>query len=171
MGKSEKTSYAIDQEDGPSLNHCITPHWKEKPWLYLSELNNICFIHPPALKQFLKQTWSLWFPFWVVVITQKVCHVTQHIYNQHYDIQIKRLIRETSQMTHAMFVPMEKLQLTGQNLVQVFNFRVGCFRTTHFCSYQVIQHNLKLKTRSKQLLGYLPLDITLPDVPGVSRFQ
>jgi hypothetical protein len=68
-------------------------------------------------------------------------------------------------------VPMDKLQLTGQNLVQVFNFRVGCFRTTHFCSYQVKQHNLKLKTRSKQLLGYLPLDITLPDVPGVSRFQ
>ncbi len=98
MGKSEKISYAIDQEDGPSRNHCITPHWKEKPWLYLSELNNICFIHPLALKQFLKQTWSLWFPFWVVVKTQKVCHVTQHIYNQHYD-------SKTSQMTHAMLYP------------------------------------------------------------------
>jgi len=52
---------------------------------------------------------------------------------------------------------MDKIQLTGQNLGLVFNFRndrVHC--------YSVKLHHFKLKTQPKQLLGSLPLDITIP---------
>jgi hypothetical protein len=57
---------------------------------------------------------------------------------------------------------MDKLQLTGQNLGRVFNFRNGRVYAMHFLCYRVKLTNLKLKTQSKQLLGYLPLDIVLP---------
>jgi hypothetical protein len=57
---------------------------------------------------------------------------------------------------------MDKPQLTGHNLGRVFNFRNGCVRATHFLRYRVKLLNLKLKTWPKQLLGCLPLDITLP---------
>jgi hypothetical protein len=57
---------------------------------------------------------------------------------------------------------MDKIMLTGQNLVRVFNSRLG-----RACIRNVIvditkQPNLKLKTWSKQLLGYLPLAFVLP---------
>jgi hypothetical protein len=57
---------------------------------------------------------------------------------------------------------MDKLKLTGQNLGQVFNSRLG-----HACIGHAIVHianepNLKLKTRPKQLLGSLPLAFALP---------
>jgi hypothetical protein len=56
---------------------------------------------------------------------------------------------------------MDKLQLTGQNLGQVFYFRYGHVRAVHFLSLGVKLPNLKLKTRPKQLLGSLPLGIAL----------
>jgi hypothetical protein len=56
----------------------------------------------------------------------------------------------------------DKLQLAGQNLGQVFNFRFGHLHAAHFWCYQLKLPNLKLKTRPKQLLGSLPLVIMLP---------
>jgi hypothetical protein len=57
---------------------------------------------------------------------------------------------------------MDKLQLTGQNLGPVFNSRSGCMCAMHLCCYEAKQPILKLKTRSKQLLGSLPLAFVLP---------
>ncbi len=59
---------------------------------------------------------------------------------------------------------MDKLQLTGQNLSRVFNFRNGRLHVVHFLCYGVELPNSKLKTQFKQLigLGYLQLDIALP---------
>ncbi len=57
---------------------------------------------------------------------------------------------------------MDKLELTGQNLGRVFNFRFGHLHAEHFWCYQVKLPNLKLKPQPKQLLGYLPLVIALP---------
>jgi len=62
----------------------------------------------------------------------------------------------------SMTVTMDKLQLTGQNLGRVFNFRFGHLHAKHFWCYQVKLPNLKLKTRPKQLLGSLALVIVLP---------
>ncbi len=60
-----------------------------------------------------------------------------------------------------------QLQLTGQNLGRVFNFRFGHLQAEHFWCYQVKLPNLKLKTRPKQLLGSLLLVIALP---GLVKF-
>ncbi len=57
---------------------------------------------------------------------------------------------------------MDKLELTGQNLGQVFNFRGVHLHVAHLQRYQVKLPNLKLKTRPKQLLVSLPLDFALP---------
>jgi hypothetical protein len=57
---------------------------------------------------------------------------------------------------------MEELQLTGQNLGRVFNFRFGHLLAEHFWCYQVKLPNLKLKARPKQLVGSLPLVIGPP---------
>jgi hypothetical protein len=57
---------------------------------------------------------------------------------------------------------MDKLQLTGRNLGRVFNFRYVHLHAEHFWCFQVKLPNLKLKTLPKQLLGSLPLVITLP---------
>jgi hypothetical protein len=57
---------------------------------------------------------------------------------------------------------MDKLQPTGRNLGQVFNFRSGHLHSVHLWCYLVKLPNLKLKTRPKQLLGSLSLDIALP---------
>jgi hypothetical protein len=46
---------------------------------------------------------------------------------------------------------------------RVFNFRSGCMHTMHLLSSVRIQPNLELKTRPNQLLGSLPLVITLPE--------
>ncbi len=59
---------------------------------------------------------------------------------------------------------MNTLQLTGQNLGRVFNYRNGREHAIHFLCYGVKLPNLKLKTRPKQLLGYLPLDVIM--LPG-----
>jgi hypothetical protein len=56
---------------------------------------------------------------------------------------------------------MNKLEPTKQNLVQIFNSRSGRMPATHFLRSIAKQPNLHLKTRSKQLLGYLPFDILL----------
>jgi hypothetical protein len=59
---------------------------------------------------------------------------------------------------------MDKLQLTGQNLGRVFNFRFGHLHAEHFWCNQVKLPFLKLKTRPKHFLGYLRLVIALPNL-------
>jgi hypothetical protein len=59
---------------------------------------------------------------------------------------------------------MDKLQLTGQNLGRVYNFRNGCLYGVHFLCYGAKLPNLKLKTQTKQFIGSLPLDSSLPDL-------
>ncbi len=53
---------------------------------------------------------------------------------------------------------MDKIQLVGQNLVVVFNFRCGYVHVMQLRCYEVKLSNLKLKTCPKQLFGYLTLD-------------
>jgi hypothetical protein len=57
---------------------------------------------------------------------------------------------------------MDKLQLTGQNLGRVFNYTSDRMFVMHLFGYEAKLPNLKLKTRPKQLLGYLPLVFALP---------
>ncbi len=57
---------------------------------------------------------------------------------------------------------MDELQLTGQNLGQVFNLRNGHLHAAKFLVLSVKLPNLQLKTRLKQLPGSLPLVIELP---------
>jgi hypothetical protein len=57
---------------------------------------------------------------------------------------------------------MDKLQLTGQNMGRVFNFRCGHLHATYSWCYQLKLPNLKLKTQPKQFFGSLPFDIVLP---------
>ncbi len=59
---------------------------------------------------------------------------------------------------------MDKLQLMGQNLGRVFNFRNGRVHVMHLLCYGVKLPTLKLKTRPNQLLGYHKLDMLLPDL-------
>ncbi len=56
---------------------------------------------------------------------------------------------------------MDKLQLTGQNLGRVFDSNSDRVYDIQLHFSEAEQPNLKLKTRPKQLLGYLLLDITL----------
>jgi hypothetical protein len=65
-----------------------------------------------------------------------------------------------------MALNMDKLKLTGQTLGRVFNFRSGCM-SCH--ALTAIRSNLELKTRPKQLLGSLPLDIALSAVSRALR--
>jgi hypothetical protein len=55
----------------------------------------------------------------------------------------------------------DKLLQTGQNLGRVINFRSGPMQAVHLLCYEVKLTILILKTRPKQLLGYLPLDTNL----------
>jgi hypothetical protein len=57
---------------------------------------------------------------------------------------------------------MDKLQLTGQNLGRVFKFRRGCIHVIQLYYFETKLPKLKLKTRPKQLLGSLLVDIMLP---------
>jgi hypothetical protein len=57
---------------------------------------------------------------------------------------------------------MLKHKLTGQNLGQVFNSRLGRACTCHAIEHITKRPNLKLKTWPKQLLGSLPLAFSLP---------
>ncbi len=56
---------------------------------------------------------------------------------------------------------MDKLQLAGQNLGRVLNFRSGRLLAATFLVILVKLPNLQLKTRPKQPLGSLPLVIAL----------
>jgi len=56
---------------------------------------------------------------------------------------------------------MYKHQLTGQNLSLVLNSRSGRVHAMQLPCFETRLPNLELKTQPKQLLGYLPLDITL----------
>ncbi len=57
---------------------------------------------------------------------------------------------------------MDKLQLTGQNLGQVFNIRSSHLHAAAFLVSSEKLPNLQLKTQPKQLLGSLTLVISLP---------
>jgi hypothetical protein len=57
----------------------------------------------------------------------------------------------------------DKLQLSGQNLCRVFDFRFGHLHAENFGWYQVKLPNLKLKTPPKPLLGSLPLVSGFPE--------
>jgi hypothetical protein len=57
----------------------------------------------------------------------------------------------------------DKLQVTGQNLGRVFNSRSGCMRARFLRCHEAKLSDLKLKTRSKILLGSPPKDIAHPD--------
>jgi hypothetical protein len=57
---------------------------------------------------------------------------------------------------------MDKLQLTGQNLGRIFNSGSGCGIAVQLYFSETEQPNLNLKTRPKQLLPSLSLDIALP---------
>jgi hypothetical protein len=59
---------------------------------------------------------------------------------------------------------MDKLQLTGRNLGQVFNSRSGCLYAIHLCCYKAKRPNLKLKTLPIQLNGFLSLAFMLHDL-------
>jgi hypothetical protein len=59
---------------------------------------------------------------------------------------------------------MDKLQLTGQKLGRVFNFRSSHLHATHLWCFHVKLPNLRLKSWPKQLLGSLLLEIALPDL-------
>ncbi len=65
-------------------------------------------------------------------------------------------------LLHNIILVMDKLQLAGQNLGRVFNFRNGGVHAAQFLCYRVKLPNLKLKTRPEQLSGFLPLDVALP---------
>jgi len=69
----------------------------------------------------------------------------------------------SSSPTRRQITPsMDKLQLTGQNLGRVFNFRSDHLHAATYLVSSVKLPNLQLKTQPKQLLGSLPLVITLP---------
>jgi len=72
------------------------------------------------------------------------------------------LPERTRRVKKIIFPHGQTLQLTGQNLGRVFNFRSGHLHVAHLWCYQVKLPNLKLKTRPKQPLGYLPLDFAFP---------
>jgi hypothetical protein len=64
---------------------------------------------------------------------------------------------------------MDKLQLRGQNLGQLFNLRSGHLHAATFLVLSVKLPNLQLKTQPKQLVGSLPLVIALPEPKHVFR--
>jgi hypothetical protein len=47
---------------------------------------------------------------------------------------------------------------------RVLNFRSGYVHAVHYCRYPVKVPNFKLRTRPKQLLVYLQIDIELPSL-------
>jgi hypothetical protein len=51
----------------------------------------------------------------------------------------------------------DKLQLTGQNMGQVFNSKNSCMFDMHLLSYEAKRPYFKLKTQPPELLGQLPL--------------
>jgi hypothetical protein len=57
---------------------------------------------------------------------------------------------------------MDKLYLSGRNMGQVFNFSSGCVHAMKLYFDVTKLHNLKWKTRPRQLLGSLPLVVALP---------
>ncbi len=63
---------------------------------------------------------------------------------------------------------MEKLQLTGQNLGRLFNFRNGHLHAAHLWHYRPKRPSLKLKARPKQPLVSVLLDVTIPDLAQLS---
>ncbi len=69
-----------------------------------------------------------------------------------------------------MILGIDILKLTGRNQGRVFKFRRGCLHAMQLHYFETKLPNLKLKNRPKQLLGSLPVDISLP-VLGVRIFS
>ncbi len=67
--------------------------------------------------------------------------------------------KTSSETTH------RQLELTGQNLGRVLNSRLGRACICRAIAYMTKRPNLKLKTRRKQLLGFLPLAFAHPELP------
>jgi hypothetical protein len=61
-----------------------------------------------------------------------------------------------------MILGIDILKLTGRNQGRVFKFRRGCLHAMQLYYFETKLPNLKLKNRPKQLLGSLPVDISLP---------
>ncbi len=80
-----------------------------------------------------------------------------------YTASDKAKISISPMLGQGMGDAMDKLQLTGPNQGRVFKIRNGHLHAAVFLVSSVKLPNLQLKTRPKQLLGYLPLDIMLPD--------
>ncbi len=57
---------------------------------------------------------------------------------------------------------MDKLKLTGKPWAEFSTLEVAACHATHLLHSIAIRSKLELKTRPKQLLGSLPLDIALP---------
>jgi hypothetical protein len=74
-------------------------------------------------------------------------------------------------VTYLVCKAMDKLWLTGQNLGEVFNPRLGCSCKCRAIAYFTKQTSLKLKTWPKQLLGSLPLAFALPDKAQILHFM
>jgi hypothetical protein len=60
---------------------------------------------------------------------------------------------------------MVKLKLRERNLGRVFNSRLGCAYLYRAIAYIAKWPNLKVKTKSKHLSGFLPLAFALPNGP------
>jgi hypothetical protein len=58
---------------------------------------------------------------------------------------------------------MDKLKLTGRNLGEFSTLEDTACMVCIYMQHLPIQPNLESKTRPKQLLGSLPLDIALPE--------
>jgi hypothetical protein len=58
---------------------------------------------------------------------------------------------------HSMDTFLDKIQIAGLNLGYIFNSRSGCMCAIHILCNETELPNLKLKTQSKEFLGYLPL--------------
>jgi len=96
-------------------------------------------------------------------IKSRLTYIGENVFDY---LLCSRLTKSALSTIQFGFVSMVKLKLTGQNLGRVFNFRNG--HVVHFLCYGVKLPNLKLKTQPKQLLGSLPLDISLPACVALS---
>ncbi len=77
-------------------------------------------------------------------------------------------LNDIASISRVLTKPKDTIQLTGWKQGQVFNSKSGCTCAMHLCCYEAKRPNLKLKTRPKRLLGYLPLAFELPAEPGQS---
>ncbi len=80
----------------------------------------------------------------------------------HCSLQSRKFLLPKVDCMSFFSTSIDKLKLTGRTLGRVFNSRRVCMHAMHLLSSVAIWPNLELKTRPKQLLGSLTLDIVLP---------